>query len=775
MKSIFLFLILVFCIGNIYSQKSNDNTIDIQEYTIVLDFSNMENSMIKGHTNIRIKPIQDNTSIINLDLLKLEIDSISCSLSDLTYEYNDTVISINLTESFNSSDEFDIKVYYHGSPVTDPIGFGGFYFVNGYAFNMGVAIGEIPHNYGKTWFPCNDNFIDRASYHFYITTKMQHTAVCNGELLSVTTDDENQLKTYEWKLNETIPTYLASIAVGQYSCYESIYNGILGEIPISIYTSGTTSNAQQSLLNLNSALSIFESKFGPYKWNRVGYVTVPFSGGAMEHATNIAISTIHLNGTQNYQDILYHELAHHWFGDLITCSSAEDMWINEGWATYCETIFREFKYGRENALDYQRTSHLKVLKDYNVTDGGFLALYPMNQNNTYSRTIYQKGGSVAHSLRGYLGDDLFFDAMKQFLNQYSFSDVSSYQFRDFLTDYTNIDMTNFFDTWVFSGGFVHYSIDSIQKTQVGENYDISVYAKQKLRGRTEFANSNRVEITFIKDDFSSITKLMEFDGENGIQTFSIPFEPMLVLCDYNEVLSDATTDITKIFERNEYTYLTNTYFKVNVVSVDENNPALLRITHNFVAPDTLKNNVPGLFIANHRYWTVEGNFPQTFKAKGEFYYNNINSANLDNNFITNNLDSLVLLYRPDRATDWSIESANHSKSYKRFTVDSLKSGEYSLAIYDWNQYVGVKLSNKIEGVEIYPNPNNGSFFIKFGYDFNGIIELFNISGEKVYSRNFYDNNNIEIITDNLANGTYIIEIKDSKNNKKESKKIIIQN
>ncbi|MDR2009869.1 MAG: T9SS type A sorting domain-containing protein [Bacteroidales bacterium] len=781
MKHIYIIILLLLWINNTYSQESYSNIIDVQHYNIVLDFTDMDNSRIKGHTEVNLKLVNENTNIVKLDLLKLEIDSITCIQSGLSYNYNDTTISISLSGHFSAEDIIGIKVYYHGTPLIDPSGFGGFYFSGGYAFNMGVGILDIPHNYGKTWFPCNDDFTDRASYKFTITTKPEHTAVCNGELLSVTENTENNVKTFEWQLHETIPTYLASVSVGPYFCYESSYNGQNGEIPVSIYVyPGDSAKTAQSFANLNSALSIFENKFGPYKWNRIGYVAIPFNGGAMEHATNIAIGRSYINGSLTYEDLFYHELAHHWFGDLITCSSAEDMWLNEGWATYCETIFREFMYSRENALTYRRNSHLSVIKDFNVTEGGFHALYPMDQSLTYSSTVYEKGGSVTHALRGYIGDDIFFPAIKEFLQRNSYSAVSSYNLRDFLTEYTGIDMTDFFNDWVFTGGFVHYSIDSACITKLNNDYEITVYMKQKLRGRTNFANSNRVEVSFLDRNFNVITKIMEFDGEYGEQTFLIPFEPILILCDYNEVLSDATTDISKIFTtpQNSVNY-TSTYFKTNIISAVEEEPALLRITHNFVAPDKLKENIPGLIIADHRYWTVEGNFPDSFRANGEFSYDNSSRSYLDNNFITNSLDSLVLLYRNDRSGNWEILNAANIKLSKKFTVDTLRAGEYSLGIFDWEKYINTNSINSAsfcDNITIFPNPNNGNFLINTENTFKGNINIYNIYGQMVFQKKYDDySNNIKIETNNLKPGLYILELRDIANNKLINKKIIIQN
>lgn len=781
MKKIILISAFAILAGLLSAQKSHSDIIDVQEYTISLDFINMSNSLISGNTNVKLKPVNENTSIILLDLLALEIDSIKCDLSEIdNYTYNDTLITITLADAFGSADELNITVYYHGSPVTDPSGWGGFYFMSGYAFNLGVGFEDMPHCYGRVWFPCNDDFIDRATYKTIITTLPAHTAVCGGELVNITDDTENNVKIWEWHLDKTIPTYLASIAVGPYKLVSHIYEGIDRNIPVDFYVYPTDSaKVAQSFVNIDTVLSVYETKFGAYAWNRVGYVAVPFGSGAMEHVTNIAMGRGFIDGTLFYEDLFYHELAHMWFGDQITCSSAEDMWINEGWATFCETIFMEFVKGHANALVYRRKSHETVLRYYQIEDGGFLPLYPMDQSLTYSKTVYEKGASVAHALRGYLGDDVFFPAVTAFLQANAYTSVSSYDFRDFLTSYTGIDMTDFFQAWVFSGGFVHYSIDSTQIVQNGSDYDITVYMKQKLRGRTEFANSNKVEVSFMDTDFSTITENIEFDGEFGAQTFTIPFNPILVLCDYNEVMSDATIDETKILTTTGTKAYIYDYFKASVQLVNETEPALLRITHNWAAPDTFKIEVPGLFIANNRFWTIEGNFPASFKTKGEFQYSTAENAGptgyLDNDFITNSLDSIVLLYRPNRESDWTIEPAVNITITKKITVDSLKNGEYSLGIYDWDAYMKIKTNIIVNNASIFPNPNNGIFSVKPEMEFTGTVYIYNMAGKLLQKSDFVNAaHEIVINASELPDGLYLVTGRDIKTNKTFNRKFIIQ-
>ena len=157
---------------------------------------------------------------------------------------------------------------------------------------MGVGLNTQPHSFGKVWYPCIDEFTDKAYYDYYITVKNDKKAVCGGTLMSVN-NNGNNTSTYHWKLHAEIPAYTSSVAVGNYVAVKDTFNGITGKIPIQIYVPASdTNHAKASFINLKNILSIFESRFGPYLWERVGYVGVPFNAGAMEHATNISFRFI---------------------------------------------------------------------------------------------------------------------------------------------------------------------------------------------------------------------------------------------------------------------------------------------------------------------------------------------------------------------------------------------------------------------------------------------------------------------------------------------------
>lgn len=758
------------------SLLAQDIRPDVVHYDINLEITDFDNKTIGGYTEIVFTGSSTGLQTLEFDLLQLVVDSITYThITIEQFSYNDSLIIITPSEPITIDDTVAIRVYYHGSPVTDPSGWGGFYFSGQRAFNLGVGFADIPHNYGRVWFPCVDNFTDRASYRCVITVLENHTAVCGGQLIQVS-EPENGKRVFEWYLAENIPTYLASVAVGEYTLVEHVYHGIENDIPVQLYVYPNLVNSVPgTFVNIDSIMSLFEHKYGPYRWSRVGYVAVPFSSGAMEHATNIAIPALIINNSTNYEDLIAHELAHHWFGNLNTCTTAEDMWINEGWANYQETVSREFLYGKANAASYRRQYHSEVLRYAHIEDNGFLTLNNIPVDQTYCTTVYEKGASVVHSLRGYLGDEIFFDAVTAMLNHFRFNDLSSYDMRDFLSNHTGIDLSAWFNDWVLSPGFPHYSIDSSIVVSQTSEYEVTVYMKQKLRGRNQFHQHNKVPVSFIDANYNDTTCIVVFDGETGNNTFTIPFYPKMILCDYHEAISDATIDQTLFLKNTNLLTLGRLYIRVKPNDFEADS-IMIRITHNWVPPDTLQTNIPGLFLANNRYWLIEGDFHEHTAMRGDFTYSTTESSTingyLDNEFINNNLDSLVLMYRPDRANDFHIIESTNSTIQKRITTNDLQPGEYALGIFNWNVY-SFNRTNATSAFNVYPNPSDGIFAVNFEGEPSGTLQVFDINGHLKYTETIEQSTGTFWDANSFAPGVYLFVFTDATSNKNHYTKAIL--
>jgi len=712
------------------------DTIDVINYAIHLDIIYLSAKNISGYTELTIVPKMNNVNAIPLDLLKMTIDTVLVDNSKINvFAYNDTLLRIPLASPANTSDTLAVRVYYHGHPVIDPSGWGGFYFSSDsmYAYNLGVGFQDVPHNYGRVWFPCLDDFIDRATFDCHIRVKDTKTAICGGTLMNETNNGDGT-KTFYWRIHSEIPTYLASVAIGNYVSVSCTFSGINSNIPVKIYVpAADTNKAKASFVNLLNILAVFENDFGPYRWERVGYVGVPFNNGAMEHATNITYPLFCIDGTLSYEDLYAHELSHHWFGDLVTCASAEDMWINEGWGTYCESIFREGLYGSDNYMANVKSNHYYVLNKCHTDDGGYFAIYGIPLNITYGSTVYQKGADVIHTLRNYLGDSLFFSFVKAWMNNYKFNHISTSELKDFITSETGVNMNDFFDGWVFSAGFPHYSIDSVKYAGTANVY--TVYIRQKLHHKPSFVNSNKIEITFMSNSWQTYSDTIEFSGQYGNKLFHLPFIPVCAMMDLNEKVSDATTDYYNVIKNTGTINFPNTYFSLGVQTISDS--AFFRIEHNWVAPDPLKAPSAEIYrISDKRYWKIDGIFPLDFKASGKFNYNR-NPNGFENNLLPTNAssDSLVLLYRAGAADDWHIvnfvKSGNPLVGY--LTSENLQKGEYTFGVGKPNQSELDEATIQEKALlNVYPNPSNDTFFIQINSSINSEIRIYDASDKLVF-------------------------------------------
>jgi len=655
---------------------SLSDTIDVVSYELYLTVTNVAQQSISGQAGIRFTtPLSSQQQLI-LELLQLQVDSV---MNDegamLPYSHNGTRLTIDLPAAVGAGDTALVYVYYHGQPFHES--WGGFHFSGSYAFNLGVGFESIPHNLGKAWFPCVDDFRDRALYDYYIRVANTNTAVCGGLLQSISTMCDGTVM-YHWKMERSIPTYLASVAIGPYALVTDSVTGIQSTIPVRYYVHPSdTIRARNSFANMGLVTTAYENAFGPYPFERIGITGT--SLGAMEHAGNIFYPNGSINGTLSDEWLYAHELSHMWFGNMVTCSSDGDMWLNEGWARWCETYYREVLYGTGVARDNFRTLLRNVLQYIHTKEGGYIPLSPMPSIYTYGDNVYDKGGITSQALRGYLGDSLFFAGIKAYLQAFAYSPASSEDLRDFMSDYTGIDLTDFFDVHVFGAGFNQYSVDSMRVTPQGNDYLAQVFINQRLKGPAQPAQNNRVLLTFFDAQWHRFDAKAIYTGVYGSNSFLLPFEPVLVVVDADEQMADATTDAFKTITATGLYDYTDTWFKLDVMSVSDS--ALVRVVHNWVPPDSLKTPVPGLRLSDYRYWTIEGIFPEIFDATGRFWYNR--NAALDNTLLLSAADSLVILYRATTANDWQPVEFTKVGPWQLGTlyVPHIRPGDYALAVY----------------------------------------------------------------------------------------------
>ncbi len=737
-------------LGNVSLQTAPANlrsdTIDILNTNISLSIIDFIKDTIRGNTAIKFAPKINGQNHIILDLLTMKIDSVTYLNQKLTYLYNDTLLNAYLPGIFNTTDTLITTIYYHGIPKADPSGWGGFAFSGAYAYNLGVGFSTNFHNFGRCWFPCFDNFIEKCTFQFNIISPPNKRSVCNGVLTKDSLDGSNY--NYRvWILNKPIPSYLASVAVNNYVFVQQTFNGISANVPVKLAALATDTNAMKnSFVHLQDAFNCFESHYGPFAWPRVGYVLVPFNSGAMEHATNIAYPLLAANGALTYEDkLMAHELSHHWWGDLVTCETAQEMYINEGMASYNQSLFNECVYGqtiyRKKVLD----NHDNALHNAHFKDKGFLTLSNVPLAYTYGDHSYNKGADLVYTLRSYVGDSLFFVGTKYVLQQKAYSSLNSVEFSQLMTIATGYNTSDFFTNWINNPGWPHFSIDSMNV--VGNN--VTVYIRQRLFWAPQFYQNVPLDILFLDANRNKVVKRVNVSSQYTTVSFTLPFSAVYAGINFNNRISDAITSEYKTFLQGGY--ITYTYGRatlgVYTLGADSN---VVRVEHNFIKPDAIKNNINNYILGNQHYWKIDGILSAGFRANLKLYFNGkklISTISGSTEYSDTSLtkftsDSIIVLYRKNTADDWR-EVSSYTKTkiggtlsiYGYVLIDTLKLGEYCFANGKSN-VIGIKKIESEDNVKIYPNPANDKITIDFNSLPNEIIcRIYSVDGKKVLEKN----------------------------------------
>lgn len=739
-----------------FSKSPVADTIDAIHYAIYLQNIDFQEKTIQAETHIRLRPKMSVTTI-PLELKALQVSSVSSDDASITsFFQSGDLLRINLAEVLSETDTATFVIAYGGSPFHES--WGGFHFSGGYAFNLGVGFESDPHNLGKAWFPCVDDFKDRATYEVFVTLPNNLTGI-GGGLLAEVSDAGNNQQTWHWQLNQPIPTYLASVAVGNYVLYSDTYQGIQSEIPITIYTRpADTAKVAASFTNLHTIMDFFENRFGSYPFDRIGYAGTAI--GAMEHVTNIAYPHFAINGNLNYEYLFTHELSHMWFGNSVTCADAGDIWLNEGWATFCQYFFKHDIYSPQVYRQEMNDNHYDILKNAHITDGSYLPLNDIPTAYTYGATAYDKGATVVHTLMNYLGEELFFDAITAYLQEFKYSPASSEDMRDFLTAYTGREMNSFFDNWVFTAGTPHYSIDSVLINPSGSGFEVQLFLRKKHKGVDYVGSNHQFEVGFMQANGEIITDTVQFDGTHGYSLKTLPFEPVFILADPFDRTADATSDADMVLRQTGEYAFQKAGCKLYVDQLT--GTAYFRLTHHWVAPDSLKTAVNGLRLSPYRHWEVNY-LPQTqAQLRARFFYSD--GRNMDGSLLLNPSDSVVMLYRANTADDW--HAVEHYReglwNIGYIYVENLLPGQYSLAVYD-TEIVGIsKQNHHLPSTEIraFPNPANDQITLSWNKKSSGIISFTTQSGKLTQQLRFEEQSALRIDVSDWKKGLYLVELQD---------------
>ena len=444
-------------------QEHEESLDDYDIHYVKLDLS-VDNlsAYVDGSALIEATAIANPLNTMVLELVDvLTVDSVFIDgMKTTDFTHSGELITITLPSSVAMDDTFATQVYYHGDPNS-----GGFFagIDNATSSSWGNQVTwTLSESFNaKQWWPSKQVLSDKIdSSDVHITVPNHLKAGSNGVLENVVAVDANTDR-YEWKSRYPIAYYLISMAIAEYDEYINYaFEGTSDEIMIQnyLYNNPNVLPTYQDVIDqVPSMIELYSDLYGmyPFKDEKYGHTMAELGGGAMEHQTMTTMTGFSFNTTA-------HELGHQWFGDQVTCGSWQDIWVNEGFASYSEYLANEFLVSSGAARNWLNEAHNRALQPsgsvYVPEDEAD------NENRIFSYNLtYKKGGSIIHMIRHELNDDdLFFDIMKTYQTQFKDDVATGIDFKEVVESESGLDFDYFFDQWYFGEGYPTFYIEWTQ-------------------------------------------------------------------------------------------------------------------------------------------------------------------------------------------------------------------------------------------------------------------------------------------------------------------------
>jgi aminopeptidase N len=538
--SLFSLFLLTFSLSaqTVKPNFNRNRTYDVQHYIVRLSFDRARKKVF-GDTTVQLKPLQKDFKTLELDAAEMIFDSIKLEPSGTSLDFRmaGEKIIITLDKSYAPNDLISVRFKYTAIPER------GIYFVDErrdeekLIHSAQIWTQNEPER-AHFWFPSYDFPDDKATSEQFITVEKDETAIGNGELLE-TIENTNGTKTFHYKMPVRHSTYLTSFVVGKYAKIADSYK----KIPLGFYVyPETESLAPVAFGKTKDILRIFEELTGEnFPFNKYDQTIVSnfeeFS--AMENITATTISDrdafmAQFTTTRNLvEDIVSHELAHSWFGNLVTCRNWAELWLNEGFATFMEAAYREKMYGREAYLQAINANvHEHFSEDLPRSKRhGLYNLLARPDDSIFDTTTYQKGGAVIHTLREEIGDKAFWKAINIYLKRHKFENVETSDLQKVMEETSGQKLEWFFAQWVYAGGYPKLEIEPVFYTKT-KTLIVKIKQTQDADKLVPAAFILPLEIEITMDNGAK-TETVRMENREQNFSFKLDGEPKTVRIDKN--------------------------------------------------------------------------------------------------------------------------------------------------------------------------------------------------------------------------------------------------
>jgi aminopeptidase N len=514
-----------------------------------------DKSYMNGKEWVTLKPHFYSTDTLQLDAKGMDIHQIAMVKEGksvpLKFDYDGLILRIHLDRKYRNTERYTLYIDYTAKPnelkihrgsaaITDAR---GLYFINpkGAEKNKPTQIwtqGETEAN--SVWFPTIDKPNQKSTEEISMTVPSKYVTLSNG-LLVDQKNNADGTRTDHWKLDQPNASYLFFMGVGEYSIVKDSYKGK----EVAYYVEKEFAPVARRIFgNTPEMIALYSRLTGvDYPWPKYDQIVGrDYVSGAMEntsctlHGEQAQQDARELTDGNQWEDVIAHELFHHWFGDLVTCESWSNITLNESFADFSETIWNEYKYGKDagDAVNYAGIQ--SYLQQPENVDKDLVRFYYADKEDVFDQVSYPKGGRILNMLRNYVGDSAFWKSLNLYLNTYKFKSAEAQELRLAFEEVTGEDLNWFWNQWYYGAGHPKLTIDYV--------YDDAAGKVQVIVGQTqESGKVFRLPIAIDIYNGGSKTRHQVWI-ENKTDTFTFPYisHPDLVNVDGDKILLCEKTD-----------------------------------------------------------------------------------------------------------------------------------------------------------------------------------------------------------------------------------------
>ena len=558
MKKILFFLFLMGSWGMLFAQPAKDtswkkeyretapkiNNLLHTRLEVKPDFSK---SYLYGKAWLTLRPHFYNTDSLNLDAKGMELKKVAIVKGSqqipLKYEYDEWNLKIKLDRTYKSNETYTIYIDYTAKPDEFEekygqgamLGIKGMYFINpkGEDKDKPTQIwtqGETESS--SAWFPTIDRTNQRCTQELTVTVENKYVTLSNGKLVSQKKNADGTRSDY-WKMELPHAPYLFFLGVGEYAVVKDKWK----DKEVNYYVEKEYASVAKKIFGNTPEMMTFFSKITgvDYPWIKYSQITGrDYIAGAMENTT----ATIHQESAQqdarelvdgnNWEGTIAHELFHQWFGDYVTTESWSNLTLNESFADYSQTLWDEYKYGKD-AGDAENFSGMQGYLNSGSDKKNLVRFHYETREDMFDAVSYQKGGRILHMLRNYVGDSAFFKAMNNYLTTNKFKSAEAHQLRLAFEEVTGRDLNWYFNQWYFGNGHPTVDIDYVYDDNAKK---VNVIVKQTQKTDKIF------KLPLAIDIYEGSNKIRyNVWADNAIDTFTFGYtkRPDLVNVDADKI------------------------------------------------------------------------------------------------------------------------------------------------------------------------------------------------------------------------------------------------